>query len=208
MSLFQPGYRSPQSPPMVTGVRPGSRMRAAETAYAASAGAGRVAGQLDCGFRSRSPTCSRSASMKPLTIASAGKPHFDAYLDAARTSSASWGAAPSPCWPSSRNGHRSPWLGWRRPGTPASASDGCHPRACRNRPTARPSHPSCKPSPPVARRLQSAEQIEVYVEIALNLMARTTGSIHGHHTTFPSPGLPHFFEQAPSPARPPVSPPA
>jgi nitric oxide reductase NorD protein len=23
-------------------------------------------------------------------------------------------------------------------------------------------------------------------------MARTTGSIHGHHTTFPSPGLPHF----------------
>jgi len=28
-------------------------------------------------------------------------------------------------------------------------------------------------------------------------MARTTGSIHGHHTTFPSPGLPHFFEQAP-----------
>jgi hypothetical protein len=49
----------------------------------------------------------------------------------------------------------------------------------------------------VARRLQSAEQIELYLDIALNLMARTTGSIHGHHTTFPSPGLPHFFEQAP-----------
>ncbi len=49
----------------------------------------------------------------------------------------------------------------------------------------------------MARRLQSAEQIEVYIDIALNLMARTTGSIHGHHTTFPSPGLPHFFEQAP-----------
>jgi hypothetical protein len=49
----------------------------------------------------------------------------------------------------------------------------------------------------VAGRLQSAEQIEIYLDIALNLMARTTGSIHGHHTTFPSPGLPHFFEQAP-----------
>ena len=48
-----------------------------------------------------------------------------------------------------------------------------------------------------ARRLQSAEQIEVYLDIALNLMASTSGSIHGHHTTFPSPGLPHFFEQAP-----------
>jgi nitric oxide reductase NorD protein len=49
----------------------------------------------------------------------------------------------------------------------------------------------------VARRLQSAEQIEIYIAIALDLMQRTSGSIHGHHTTFPSPGLPHFFEQAP-----------
>lgn len=50
---------------------------------------------------------------------------------------------------------------------------------------------------PVARKLQSAEQIDLYIDIALNLMTRTTGSIHGHHTTFPSPGLPHFLEQAP-----------
>ncbi|MCF8179195.1 MAG: VWA domain-containing protein, partial [Sulfuritalea sp.] len=49
----------------------------------------------------------------------------------------------------------------------------------------------------VARRLQSAEQVELYIDIALNLMQRTSGSIHGHHTTFPSPGLPHFFDQAP-----------
>jgi hypothetical protein len=49
----------------------------------------------------------------------------------------------------------------------------------------------------VARKLQSAEQIELYIDIALNLMTRTSGSIHGHHTTFPSPGLPHFFAQAP-----------
>lgn len=49
----------------------------------------------------------------------------------------------------------------------------------------------------VARRLQSATQMEVYIDIALNLMTRTTGSIHGHHSTFPSPGLPGFLQQAP-----------
>ncbi len=49
----------------------------------------------------------------------------------------------------------------------------------------------------VARRLQSVEQLQHYLDIARDLMARTTGSIHGHHTTFPSPGLPFFFEHAP-----------
>jgi hypothetical protein len=49
----------------------------------------------------------------------------------------------------------------------------------------------------VARRAQSAEQLENYLDVARELMVRTTGSIHGHHTTFPSPGLPHLFEQAP-----------
>ncbi len=50
---------------------------------------------------------------------------------------------------------------------------------------------------PVARRLQSQEQMRHYLDITLDFMARTTGSIHGHHTTFPSPGLPDFFAQAP-----------
>ncbi len=49
----------------------------------------------------------------------------------------------------------------------------------------------------VARRLQSREQLQFYIDIARDLMTRTTGSIHGHHSTFPSPGLPEFFEQAP-----------
>jgi uncharacterized protein YegL len=49
----------------------------------------------------------------------------------------------------------------------------------------------------VARRVQSVEQLENYLDVARELMVRTTGSIHGHHTTFPSPGLPHLFEQAP-----------
>jgi hypothetical protein len=49
----------------------------------------------------------------------------------------------------------------------------------------------------VARRLQSPEQLQFYLDIARDLMLRTSGSIHGHHTTFPSPGLPEFFDQAP-----------
>ena len=49
----------------------------------------------------------------------------------------------------------------------------------------------------VARRLHSREQMEDYLEIALDLMARTTGSIHGFHQTIPSPGLPELYQQAP-----------
>jgi nitric oxide reductase NorD protein len=51
---------------------------------------------------------------------------------------------------------------------------------------------------PVARRLQSQELLQHYLDITLDLKARTTGSIHGHHTTFPSSGLPEFFAQAPA----------
>ena len=50
---------------------------------------------------------------------------------------------------------------------------------------------------PVARRLHSAEQLCRYIEIALDLMQRTSGSIHGHQVTFASPGLVDFFDQAP-----------
>lgn len=50
---------------------------------------------------------------------------------------------------------------------------------------------------PVARRLLARDALDGYFAIARELMQRTTGSIHGHHTTFPSPGLPAFFEQAP-----------
>lgn len=49
----------------------------------------------------------------------------------------------------------------------------------------------------VAKRLHSREQLRRYLDIAQDLMERTTGSIHGHHSTFPSPGLPEFYRQAP-----------
>jgi len=50
----------------------------------------------------------------------------------------------------------------------------------------------------VAKRMQSQKQMQHYLDITLDFMERTTGSIHGHHTTFPSPGLPEFFAQAPN----------
>lgn len=50
---------------------------------------------------------------------------------------------------------------------------------------------------PVTRRLHSPEQMQHYLNLALDFMDRTTGSIHGIHATFPSPGLPEFFAQAP-----------
>ena len=51
--------------------------------------------------------------------------------------------------------------------------------------------------PVTARRLQSPEQLRDYLGIVLDFMERTTGSIHGIHQTFPSPGLPEFFKQIP-----------
>ena len=51
--------------------------------------------------------------------------------------------------------------------------------------------------PSAARRLRSQEQFDHYIEIVFNFMEATTGSIHGHHTTFPSPGLTDFLEKTP-----------
>ena len=48
-----------------------------------------------------------------------------------------------------------------------------------------------------ARRLGSLEQIQHYLDILFDMMERTTGSIHGHHTTEPSPGLPDLLQQMP-----------
>jgi len=51
--------------------------------------------------------------------------------------------------------------------------------------------------PVTARRLPSRDQLSDYLTIALDLMERTTGSVHGIHQTFPSPGLPEMFKQVP-----------
>ncbi len=48
-----------------------------------------------------------------------------------------------------------------------------------------------------ARRLGSLELLGHYVDFVLDFMERTTGSIHGFHTTIPSPGLPDLLARMP-----------
>jgi len=43
--------------------------------------------------------------------------------------------------------------------------------------------------PSAARRLQSQQQFDHFIEIIFDFMEATTGSIHGFHTTIPSPAL-------------------
>ena len=48
--------------------------------------------------------------------------------------------------------------------------------------------------PATARRLPTRDQLSDYLSIALDMMERTTSSVHGIHQTFPSPGLPEMFK--------------
>ena len=49
----------------------------------------------------------------------------------------------------------------------------------------------------VARRLQGPDPLRHYLRIMRDVMHRTSVSIHGHHTTFASPGLPILLQHAP-----------
>ena len=51
--------------------------------------------------------------------------------------------------------------------------------------------------PAVAGRLPSADGLQRYLRLVVDLMRRTSVSIHGHHATGPSPGLPAFLQAAP-----------
>jgi len=57
--------------------------------------------------------------------------------------------------------------------------------------------PFLQSSGAVARRLQTYELFHQYIELLRDMMDRTSGSVHGHHTTFPSPGLPDLLRQSP-----------
>lgn len=48
-----------------------------------------------------------------------------------------------------------------------------------------------------SRRLGSQGHLCRYIDIILDMMDRSTGSIHGHHTTIPSPSLPTLLNQIP-----------
>lgn len=52
--------------------------------------------------------------------------------------------------------------------------------------------------PAVARRLRAAPLLGEYCTLVRELAERTAISIHGHHATEPSPGLPAFLAQAPT----------
>ncbi len=174
---------------MVTGVRQVPDARSRSFAHPQVQAAWQA---LDCGFATVADVfeeCIYAA------LASFSKPQLDAYLEAARVIG-KLGRGPEPLlafleeWPTvvaAASGDQEPLL----PQVMAAI------RVMQKSPNSKAITPFLQTLAAVARRLQSAEQVEVYVDIALNLMARTTGSIHGHHTTFPSPGLPHFFEQAP-----------
>ncbi|MET0048077.1 MAG: VWA domain-containing protein [Sedimenticola sp.] len=52
--------------------------------------------------------------------------------------------------------------------------------------------------PEAARRLHSREQFEHFVELVMDMMERTSTSIHGNQSnTFPSPGMPELLKQTP-----------
>ena len=50
---------------------------------------------------------------------------------------------------------------------------------------------------PVAERLRTPALFRRYIEIVRDFAHRTSGSVHGRQTTFPSPSLPDFLLQAP-----------
>jgi len=49
----------------------------------------------------------------------------------------------------------------------------------------------------VTRRLHSYDLFKQYIELMRNMMEKTSASVHGHHTTFPSPGLEDLLKQSP-----------
>ncbi|RDH85145.1 MAG: hypothetical protein DIZ78_12095 [endosymbiont of Escarpia spicata] len=51
--------------------------------------------------------------------------------------------------------------------------------------------------PEASRRLGSFELFENYVKLIMDTMDRTTGSVHGFHTTIPSPSLPDLLKKMP-----------
>ncbi|HLP98135.1 MAG TPA: VWA domain-containing protein [Sideroxyarcus sp.] len=57
--------------------------------------------------------------------------------------------------------------------------------------------PFLQTSGAVARRLNNDKMYWRYIDLIRDMLDRTSGSIHGHHTTFASPGLPELLKQAP-----------
>jgi hypothetical protein len=70
-------------------------------------------------------------------------------------------------------------------------------RAMTNSPNGKAIAPFLQSLAAVARRLPTLEQVQHYLALTLELMERTSTSIHGAHKTYASPSLPDFFQQSP-----------
>lgn len=126
-------------------------------------------------------------------LASLTRAGFAAYLEAARVIG-KLGRGPEPML-----AFLEEW-----PGTARTVGEGALPEVMafvqrmQKSPNGRAIAPFLQTLAAVAKKLGSQEQLAHYLAIAQELMTRTTGSIHGHHATFPSPGLPELFAQAPA----------
>jgi hypothetical protein len=145
--------------------------------------------ELDCGFQQVAEVFEECV-YEALAVFS--RPQIKAYLEAARVLG-KLGRGPEPMlafleeWPS---------VAATTKGDPLPAVMDFV-RAMQKSPNGPAIAPFLQSLAAVARRLPSLPQLQGYIDIARDLMARTTGSIHGFHQTIPSPGLPELFVQAP-----------
>ena len=145
--------------------------------------------ELDCGFQQVAEVF-EECIYEALTVFSL--PQIRAYLEAARVLG-KLGRGPEPIL-----AFLEAW-----PGVATAVKEDALPavmdfvRAMQKSPNGPAIAPFMQTLAAVARRLPSLPQLQGYIDIARDLMARTTGSIHGFHQTIPSPGLPEFFAQAP-----------
>ena len=145
--------------------------------------------EMDCGF---APVADVFEECLYEALTAFSKREMDGYVAAAKALSR-LGRGPEPvlafleAWPSVASAV----------GTAALEDVMATARALQASPNGHAIAPFLQTLAPVARRLASREQLAFYLDIARDLMARTTGSIHGRHATIASPGLPAFFRQAP-----------
>ena len=70
-------------------------------------------------------------------------------------------------------------------------------RAINKSPNGRAIAPFLQSLPAAARRLPAPESLQQYMQLGLQVLEQTSGSIHGIHKTYASPCLIAFFERAP-----------
>ena len=153
--------------------------------------------RLDCGFAAVQAVLSGCLQEARGLLSPAG---LDAWLDCARALG-KMGRGPEPVlallqeWPQVVQ-----TLG-AGPGDPAAesllADVGALLQLMQKSPNSGAMAPLLQTLPAVARRLQGPDPLRRYLRTVQEVMRRSTVSLHGHHATFASPGLPVLLAQAP-----------